>query len=194
MPKGPSLDPHDKRLAVHVEDHPIAYSSFEGDIPARQYGAGKVIIWDRGTWQPLGNPRSSYRAGNLKFELHGEKLHGQWALVRIKASDDKERPWLLIKHQDPFARAAADYSVVDAQPHSVGAAAPGRGRKPGTARAATGKTGAAAPARMPAEAVRAALPPQAQPRARHAGGVSPQRSSRVALRDQVRRLSAAGTC
>jgi bifunctional non-homologous end joining protein LigD len=119
IPKGPSLDPGDKRLAVHVEDHPIAYSSFEGTIPPKQYGAGKVVIWDRGTWQPIGNPRTGYRAGNLKFELHGEKLLGQWALVRIKGKDSKDEPWLLIKHRDAYARDAGAFSVVDELPDSV---------------------------------------------------------------------------
>ena len=76
VPKGPSLDPADKRMAVHVEDHPLAYGDFEGVIPPGQYGAGTVIVWDRGTWEPVGDPRAGYRAGKLKFELHGEKLHG----------------------------------------------------------------------------------------------------------------------
>lgn len=162
VPKGPSLDPHDKRLAVHVEDHPVSYSSFEGNIPARQYGAGRVIIWDRGTWQPLGNPRSAYRSGNLKFELHGQKLQGQWALVRIKASNDKERPWLLIKHQDRYARVAAEYSIVDALPDSV-AAPPKGGRKSASARQAKPKSAAAEATSLPAGAIRAALPRKLSP-------------------------------
>src|SRR5213083_3696313 len=70
VPKGPSLDPNDKRMAVHVEDHPLEYGKFEGVIPPKQYGAGTVIVWDRGTWEPLGDPREGYRAGKLKFELH----------------------------------------------------------------------------------------------------------------------------
>ena len=80
VPKGPSLDPNDKRLAVDVEDHPIAYGSFEGTIPSRQYGAGQVAIWDKGSWEPVGNARRAYKAGNVKFELHGQKLRGQWAI------------------------------------------------------------------------------------------------------------------
>ena len=71
VPKGPSLDPKDKRMAVQVEDHPIAYAGFEGTIPPKQYGAGKVIVWDRGTWRPLGDPEQGLRDGNFKFELHG---------------------------------------------------------------------------------------------------------------------------
>src|SRR6187549_1121858 len=74
VPKGPSFDPAVKRMAVHVEDHPISYASFEGTIPPKQYGAGKVIIWDKGYWQPLGDPNTDYTKGNLKFELHGIKL------------------------------------------------------------------------------------------------------------------------
>ncbi len=163
VPKGPSLDPRDKRLAVHVEDHPISYSNFEGTIPARQYGAGKVIIWDRGTWQPLGNAREGYRAGNLKFELRGEKLHGQWALVRIKGSDAKERPWLLIKHQDRYARAAADYSVVAELPESV-AAARSSGPRAAAALARQPRSAAAdGPAPKLQGAVRAGLPGQLSP-------------------------------
>ena len=85
MPKGPSLDPTDKRMAVHVEDHPISYASFEGTIPPKQYGAGTVIVWDRGTWAPLKAIRTRrWREGKLKFELHGDKLHGRWTLVRMQ--------------------------------------------------------------------------------------------------------------
>jgi len=74
VPKGPSYDSHDKRMAVQVEDHPISYNTFEGTIPDKQYGAGKVIIWDKGTWEPLDDPVKGYAAGNLKFELHGHKM------------------------------------------------------------------------------------------------------------------------
>src|SRR6187401_429273 len=80
VPKGPSLDPNDKRMAVQVVDHPIDYGGFEGTIPAGQYGAGEVIVWDRGTWEPVGDARAGYRAGKLKFRLHGEKLQGGWTL------------------------------------------------------------------------------------------------------------------
>ena len=98
VPKGPSYDTHDKRMAVHVEDHPIAYSDFEGTIPPRQYGAGEVIIWDKGTWTPLDDPRQAYAKGELKFEMHGHKMHGRWVLVRMKGhAEDKHDPWLLIK-------------------------------------------------------------------------------------------------
>jgi bifunctional non-homologous end joining protein LigD len=120
VPKGPSLDPKDKRLAVHVEDHPLDYASFEGAIPEGQYGAGDVIVWDRGIWQPHGDARKAYREGKLKFSLSGEKLRGDWALVRtqLRGSGGKEQ-WLLIKERDDTARGADEYDVVSAQPASV---------------------------------------------------------------------------
>lgn len=121
VPKGPSLDPKDKRLAVHVEDHPLAYASFEGSIPQGQYGAGDVIVWDQGVWKPLdADPEAAYRAGKLKFTLIGEKLAGDWNLVRtsMRASGDKEQ-WLLIKERDEAARSADDYDIVKEQPQSV---------------------------------------------------------------------------
>ncbi|AMM25401.1 DNA ligase D [Variovorax sp. PAMC 28711] len=123
VPKGPSFDPSDKRMAVQVEDHPISYNSFEGQIPAKQYGAGKVIVWDKGTWAPIGDAQKGYRDGKLKFELHGHKLRGHWTLVRMKGKDRddaKQPPWLLIKEHDDFERPATEYSVVDALPDSVG--------------------------------------------------------------------------
>ena len=119
VPKGPSLDPHDKRMAVHVEDHPISYNKFEGQIPEKQYGAGKVIIWDKGVWEPLGDPAKGYQEGHLKFNLHGHKLRGRWALVRMKSRGEKQEAWLLIKEQDEHARAADEFSVVDEMPDSV---------------------------------------------------------------------------
>jgi len=124
VPKGPSYDTHDKRMAVHVEDHPISYNEFEGTIPPKQYGAGKVIIWDRGIWRPLGDPRKALAAGSLKFELAGYKMHGRWALVRMKGKGEKQEPWLLIKEKDDYARPAAEFSVVDEMPDSVKALQP----------------------------------------------------------------------
>ncbi|RZI18262.1 DNA ligase D [Pseudomonas orientalis] len=120
VPKGPSLDPSQKRLAVHVEDHPLSYGGFEGSIPAGQYGAGDVIVWDRGIWQPHDDPHKAYAAGKLKFSLVGEKLTGDWTLVRtrLKGSGDKEQ-WLLIKEKDQQARPSAEYDIVAAQPASV---------------------------------------------------------------------------
>ncbi|HEX4234571.1 MAG TPA: DNA ligase D [Caldimonas sp.] len=120
VPKGPSLDPRDKRMAVHVEDHPLDYASFEGTIPKGQYGAGKVIVWDRGTWEPVGDARAGYRAGKLKFRLAGTKLHGGWTLVRMHGrAGERQEPWLLIKERDDAARPAEDFSVVEAEPGSV---------------------------------------------------------------------------
>ena len=86
VPKGPSLDPNDKRMAVHVEDHPFEYGDFEGVIPAKQYGAGTVMLWDRGIWIPREDPREGYAKGKLKFELRGEKLQGGWNLVRSRSA------------------------------------------------------------------------------------------------------------
>lgn len=119
VPKGPSYDTSVKRMAVHVEDHPIAYASFEGTIPAKQYGAGKVIVWDKGYWRPLGDPNIAYANGNLKFELFGLKLHGKWVLVRMKSKGEKQEAWLLIKEKDNLAKSANEFSVVDEFPESV---------------------------------------------------------------------------
>jgi len=137
VPKGPSLDPHDKRLAAHVEDHPIAYSSFEGMIPAGQYGAGRVIVWDEGTWHPIGDPQADLMKGDLKFDLRGQKLKGRWVLVRMKGRGGKQEPWLLIKETDEFARPASEFSVVDALPGSV---KPAAGPVAGAGNAAKGVT------------------------------------------------------
>lgn len=118
VPKGPSLDPSAKRLAVHVEDHPLDYATFEGTIPEGHYGAGEVIVWDRGIWKPLSDPIEGYAKGRLKFELVGEKLAGVWNLVRTHLPGRQEQ-WFLIKHEDAFARAQADYDIVTAEPDSV---------------------------------------------------------------------------
>ncbi|WBY03551.1 DNA ligase D [Ramlibacter tataouinensis] len=120
VPKGPSYDPADKRMAMPTEDHPIAYNRFEGTIPKGNYGAGKVIIWDKGTWHPLEDPHQGWRDGKLKFELRGHKLHGHWTLVRMKGrGNGREDPWLLIKERDAFARPAGEFSVADEMPDSV---------------------------------------------------------------------------
>lgn len=118
VPKGPSLDPKSRRLAVHVEDHPLEYATFEGTIPAGHYGAGDVIVWDRGIWQPEGDPQEGYRKGKLKFSLEGEKLSGTWNLVRTKMDGGKEQ-WFLIKSNDTSARPEQEYDVVKEQPDSV---------------------------------------------------------------------------
>ena len=118
VPKGPSLDPKVKRLAVHVEDHPLDYATFEGSIPEGHYGAGDVIVWDRGVWIPQEDPAKAYAKGKLKFELQGEKLSGLWNLVRTHMPGKKEN-WFLIKHQDSAARPQDDYDVLSAEPNSV---------------------------------------------------------------------------
>jgi bifunctional non-homologous end joining protein LigD len=160
VPKGPSYDTKDKRMAVHVEDHPISYSSFEGTIPEKQYGAGKVIIWDKGTWTPLDDPHKGYESGNLKFEMHGHKMQGKWVLVRMKGKGEKQEPWLLIKEKDDFARPATEFSVIDEMPDSVQAlpmptiAKKAAAKKPAANTAAAGKA--------PARRAKAALPPEAE--------------------------------
>jgi bifunctional non-homologous end joining protein LigD len=102
VPKGPSLDPADKRLAVMVEDHPLEYADFEGSIPQGEYGGGTVMVWDSGWWEPDIAPEDALAKGELKFVIHGEKLKGSWALVKTKWQG--ENNWLLIKHRDEAAR------------------------------------------------------------------------------------------
>jgi bifunctional non-homologous end joining protein LigD len=121
VPKGPSLDPAEKRLAVHVEDHPIDYGGFEGIIPKGQYGGGTVLLWDRGVWMPEGDPVAAYKKGHLKFTLEGEKLHGGWHLVRMsgrQAGENKEN-WLLFKEDDEFAVPGSGEAVVEEYAQSV---------------------------------------------------------------------------
>ncbi len=102
----------------------MSYADFEGTIPPGQYGAGHVIVWDRGTWTPLNDPREGLAAGKLSFELHGEKLEGVWELVRLKRPDERKETWLLFKKRDEFAKPHADYDVVIAKPDSVITAKP----------------------------------------------------------------------
>ena len=117
VPKGPSLDPADRVLAVQVEDHPLEYGDFEGVIPAGEYGGGTVMLFDRGQWEPLGSAREALRQGRLKFRLHGQRFKGEWTLVRMatrrdEANRDKGENWLLIKHRDRYAKPgdAGDYA------------------------------------------------------------------------------------
>lgn len=118
--RGPSLVPGEKRLAVHVEDHPLAYGDFEGIIPPGQYGSGEVIVWDRGNWEPLHDPAKGYKKGHLEFSLKGEKLHGHWHLVRMAKREGETREnWLLIKGEDEFARTADDPDIIEELPLSV---------------------------------------------------------------------------
>jgi bifunctional non-homologous end joining protein LigD len=109
--KGPSLNPADKRLAVRTEDHPVSYGDFEGTIPKGQYGGGTVMLWDRGTWTPKGDPHEGLAKGHLGFVLHGEKLKGNWDLIRMRG-DNKRENWLLVKSRDAEARRDSSESRV----------------------------------------------------------------------------------
>ena len=118
--RGPSLVPSEKRLAVHVEDHPLEYGDFEGTIPKGEYGGGTVIVWDRGTWTPLGDARKAYAKGHMEFELDGEKLHGRWHLVRMHGRPGEKREnWLLIKGDDEFAVPEGEDDLLEERPESV---------------------------------------------------------------------------
>src|SRR6476661_2641536 len=112
--RGPSLVPGEKRLAVQVEDHPIEYNKFEGTIPKGEYGGGTVMIWDRGAWEPEGDPHRGLQKGHLNFRLNGAKLHGSWHLVRMhKRPGEKRENWLLIKSDDEFARGAKAPDILE---------------------------------------------------------------------------------
>lgn len=118
--RGPSLVPGEKRLAVHVEDHPLEYGDFEGTIPKGEYGGGTVILWDRGRWTPIGDAHKGYAKGHLEFELSGEKLRGHWHLVRMAGKPrEKRENWLLIKAEDDAARAAEAADILEERPESV---------------------------------------------------------------------------
>ena len=118
--RGPSLVAGEKRLAIHVEDHPIEYNTFEGTIPKGQYGGGTVMIWDRGHWEPEGDPHKDYKKGRLDFVLDGEKLKGRWHLVRMrKRANERQDPWLLIKSDDAAARSARAEDVLEEAPLSA---------------------------------------------------------------------------
>jgi bifunctional non-homologous end joining protein LigD len=118
VPKGPSLDPSVKRLAMQVEDHPIDYADFEGVIPADEYGGGTVMVWDIGTWEPeIPDVDEALRKGDLKFQLFGKKLQGSWVLVRTRGFGSKSKPsWLLIKHRDAYA---SDEDITVEKPKSA---------------------------------------------------------------------------
>ncbi|MGZ5877021.1 MAG: DNA ligase D [Bradyrhizobium sp.] len=149
--RGPSLDPHDKRLAVEVEDHPLDYGDFEGTIPKGQYGGGTVQLWDRGYWE-CDDPEKGFRKGDLKFTLHGDKLHGSWVLVRMRHDRDggTRTNWLLIKHRDEYAREGKANNVLDADRsvasgRSMHQIAAGKGKAPKpfmTARSGRGRADA----------------------------------------------------
>ena len=120
VPKGPCLDPHERRLAVHVEDHPLDYGPFEGEIPKGEYGGGTVLLWDRGEWIPDGDPEAGYEKGHLKFRLEGRKLRGRWALVKMNgAAGQNGKNWLLIKENDSEARPLSRGDILDQRPESA---------------------------------------------------------------------------
>lgn len=117
VPKGPCLDPEIKRLAVHVEDHPLQYGKFEGTIPKGEYGAGSVMLWDTGYFTPLdASAETAYRKGAMHFLLHGKKLNGKWRLFRINKDD---KTWLLVKYADEYAKPLSDYDITVEMPNSV---------------------------------------------------------------------------
>ena len=160
VPKGPSLDSHVKRMAVQVEDHPLSYADFEGEIPAKQYGAGRVIVWDCGVWLPTADAAQGFKDGKLKFELQGHKLQGRWTLIRMRNDGEKQTAWLLIKEHDPYEKPTADYDITTALPDSVNRVA----SKPELAAPKTRKslpltTGNS----LPEGAVKADLPPTLAP-------------------------------
>src|ERR1700704_1025916 len=115
VPKGPSLDPGDKRLAMQVEDHPVSYFHFEGKIPEGNYGAGTVMVWDTGTWEPLGDEHQMMAKGDLKFRLHGEKLNGEFVLAKMRSRrpGSKGTEWLLIKKKDEAMKPGFDIDKLD---------------------------------------------------------------------------------
>jgi bifunctional non-homologous end joining protein LigD len=118
--RGPSLNPGEKRLAVAVEDHPLEYADFEGTIAKGEYGGGSVIVWDNGTWTPIGDPHRGLKKGHLEFELHGQKLKGRWHLVRMHGKlGEKRENWLLIKGDDDFARSPDEADILDERPESI---------------------------------------------------------------------------
>ena len=170
--RGPSLDPHDKRLAVEVEDHPLDYGDFEGTIPESEYGGGTVQLWDRGTWES-DDPERGFKKGDLKFTLHGDKLHGSWVLVRMKGDryGGKRTNWLLIKHRDEFASEGEGESILEedrsvASGRSMAQIAEGKGRAPKPFMLAKAERLAARRKPTRSGIPTAARPPRRAPRAR----------------------------
>ena len=155
--RGPSLVPAEKRLAVHVEDHPLDYGDFEGTIPKGEYGGGTVIVWDRGTWKPVGDAEKGLAKGHLEFELAGEKLAGRWHLIRMaRKPRDRRDNWLLIKGDDAHARTTDDPDILEERPESVKTGrqvADVAGEDPGWS-SKTGRIVKATKADAPAEGVR----------------------------------------
>jgi len=209
IPKGPSYDPTVKRLAMMTEDHPYDYGSFEGVIPAGNYGAGNVIIWDTGTWEfiePGNDPVQAVRQGKLTFRLFGKKMFGEWALVRIRGRSPKGNEWLLLKHRDQYANPNVDVTEVaprsvvsNLDVHEIGAERTWQSNRPATGRRAptlasrlaaeqqekkptTTKRATAASSKRRAPA---GQPPAASSRKRSSRGESP-RSARPTPRRRLR--------
>ncbi|HEU6451741.1 MAG TPA: DNA polymerase ligase N-terminal domain-containing protein, partial [Gemmatimonadaceae bacterium] len=141
VPKGPSLDPAVKRLAIQVEDHPIEYNTFEGTIPEGEYGGGTVMLWDRGTYtadepskDPAADLRAGYERGELAFTLRGKRLHGSWALIRTRRGSRKQQQWLLVKRRDddaePGSDVVAEYTTSVATGRTMEEIAAGGGKRP----------------------------------------------------------------
>ena len=129
--RGPSLTLGEKRLAVRTEDHPIEYLDFEGNIPKGEYGGGSMIVWDRGRWEPEGDPHKGLAKGHLAFTLDGTRLKGRWHLVRMRPRcGEKTEPWLLIKSEDEFARHPGEPEITDEETTSHSAAGPTRSSRP----------------------------------------------------------------
>ncbi|MGI9245907.1 MAG: non-homologous end-joining DNA ligase, partial [Steroidobacteraceae bacterium] len=184
VPKGPSLDPAEKRLAVQVEDHPFEYGRFSGDIPDGEYGAGHVIIWDRGHWIPEGDVEAGLRKGKLDFALEGERLHGRWALVRLRDEAGGKPGWLLLKRRDEYAlKASGGPDVTELYTDPV----PGTEPEPGTIW--TREAGRTTVKQTPARAKRVSRRAAADARAVAAPGAGPTRAR--STRSKARRTAAA---
>ena len=172
--KGPSLDPADRRLAAHVEDHPLDYADFQGSIPEGQYGAGEVETWDRGTWEPIGDPEAAMRKGDLQFVLHGTRLNGRFHLVRLNRRErSRQDAWFLIKGHDEHERPGVDALALEDEvpPPAPPAKETGGRAKPPAAGAVRGRVAARAGARSSASIAEA-----------------PPEGDGLDQRDQVRRL------
>jgi len=200
VPKGPSLDPEVKRLAVHVEDHPLEYGSFEGDIPAGHYGAGHVDIWDSGTWTPRGDPVREMRKGRLHFELEGGRLGGGWILIRTGGRENDDKQWLLRKLDDAYAQPGYDAETETAQAGAqagaarsgkAGVDAPGR-RAAGAGKAAATRAAAAARARPGSRAKSGTPAKKAPTRAGVAAKTRTATKAKTAAKAKTPRKAAAG--
>ncbi len=178
--RGPSLVPTEKRLAVEVEDHPIDYATFEGEIPAGEYGGGSVIVWDQGSWSAVGDAEKGLAKGHLEFTIAGEKLSGRWHLIRLKGRKAETRTnWLLVKAEDEQARTAADPDILDERPESVksGQLLPGENAGTKPVRRARAAKAAARPPTLPNFQTSSRLRSQRWRQSRRAARVTCMRSS-----------------